>query len=83
MGANLGMPVEGKTLEDVIQEGIWPPWIAPIFAMNLRVKSDKAQSQLHWRPVKNRPVGVHFKRLVQPLSTSFRFVIKGPCVGYV
>ena len=48
MGANLGVPAEGISLEDALAQEVWPDWMAHMWSYNNRVKADKAERELHW-----------------------------------
>ncbi|EIE23314.1 NAD(P)-binding protein [Coccomyxa subellipsoidea C-169] len=48
VGANAGVPTEGISAESAIEQGIWPAWAVPVFAMNNCASSAKAERQLAW-----------------------------------
>lgn len=48
MGANLGVPAEGISLEDALAREVWTDWMAHMWSYNNRVKADKAERELRW-----------------------------------
>ena len=48
VGANLGLPVEGISLEKALAQEVWPDWMAHMWSYNNRVKADKAERELQW-----------------------------------
>ncbi|CAL8465187.1 g4722 [Coccomyxa elongata] len=52
VGVNVGVPVEGISLEEAFKHGIWPVWAAPLFSINNRASSVKAERELGWKDFK-------------------------------
>ena len=48
VGANLGVPVDGISLEKALAQQVWPDWMAHMWSYNNRVKADKAERELLW-----------------------------------
>ena len=48
VGTNVGVPVEGISLEDACAMEIWPSWIAKLYTFNNRAASTKAVKMLGW-----------------------------------
>ena len=48
VAANVGVPVEGISLEEALKCEIWPVWAAPLFSINNRASSAKAERELGW-----------------------------------
>ena len=48
VAANVGVPVKGITLEEALQLGMWPGWVAPLISTDNQVSFAKAQRELHW-----------------------------------
>jgi hypothetical protein len=48
VASNVGVPVEGVSLEEAQKREIWPSWMALIWSYNNRPSSEKAQRELGW-----------------------------------
>lgn len=53
VGKNVGVPVEGVSLEDAYAKQIWPDWVTSLFMLNQRADSTKAQKLLRWGSFKS------------------------------
>lgn len=48
MGANLGVPIEPISIEEALQNEVWPAWMALAWTYNNRASFEKAQKELKW-----------------------------------
>lgn len=53
VGANVGVPVEGVSVEEANKLQIWPAWAIEVFALNNRASSAKAVRELGWGKYKS------------------------------
>ena len=49
VSANVGVPVEGVTLEEALSKGIWAEWLCTMFGLNTRASGAKAARDLGWK----------------------------------
>lgn len=49
VSANVGVPLEGVTLEEALSREIWAEWLCIMFGLNTRASGAKAAKELGWK----------------------------------